>query len=119
MTNELTTKARTYAVHIEEIMCSVFDCKRFGFGGIVNSDYIRKHPFQAMCCALAKNYNGNEENIDVFLELYRPFADCSLDMLLSFEPKSEIKYGMPEHVAKSGEEVVQNMIENFRTLCQE
>lgn len=113
--DKVMKKARSYAVHIEEIMCGVFGCERFGFGGIVNSDYIRKHPFQAMCCALAKVYKGNEAKIDAFLEHHRPFADCSLDMLLSFECKDGTLHG--GHY--TGEDVVKSMINTFKELCRE
>ena len=41
-------KAQGYAVDIEHVLRRIFDCDRYGFGGEVNSDAIRKHPFLSM-----------------------------------------------------------------------
>ena len=50
---EQVMKAQGYAVEIEHSLSSIFECDRYGFGGEVNSDCIRKHPFLSMTQGLA------------------------------------------------------------------
>ena len=42
---------------IESAVCEVFDCNRFGFGGLVNTDFIEKCPYTAMVMSVAKYYD--------------------------------------------------------------
>lgn len=42
-----------YANEIKHVLCDIFLCERNGFGGIVNSDFIRTHPYTTMVAGLA------------------------------------------------------------------
>lgn len=46
--NQAVMRAQGYAVSIELEMRNVFECERFGFAGVVNSDFIRKNPLAAV-----------------------------------------------------------------------
>ena len=64
-------KAQGYAVEIEMILRYIFKCDRFGFGGQVNSDAIRKHPYLSMTQGLAFLYATEEtkrKQIDKFVD---------------------------------------------------
>lgn len=54
-------KAQGYAVEIEHILSNIFECERFGFGGQVNSDRIRRHPYLSMVQGLAYLYALNPQ----------------------------------------------------------
>lgn len=115
--------AQGYAISIEHILCDVFDCERFGFGGIVNSDFIRKQPFTAMLSGLsfiyatAKDYK--QEEIINFIEEYSFYSEMSLDMLLSFETSKKDINGITIEINyNNGEEAVEKMIEDFREVCK-
>lgn len=86
-------KAQGYAVEIEMILRNIFKCDRFGFGGQVNSDAIRKHPYLSMTQGLAFLY-ATEENkrkqIDKFVDEFSFYSDMSLDELLSFDTNEKV-----------------------------
>lgn len=46
--NNAVMRAQGYAVSMEHDMRRVFGCERFGFAGVVNSDFIRKNPLAAV-----------------------------------------------------------------------
>ena len=46
-------RAQGLAGEIEFILRDIFSCERFGFGGQVNSDRIRRHPYLSMVQGLA------------------------------------------------------------------
>lgn len=115
--------AQGYAVSIEHILCDVFNCERFGYGGIVNSDFIRKQPFTAMGCgfsfiyALAKN--DKQKEIIAFIDDYSFFSEMSLDTLLSFDSTTKNINGITIEIShRNGQEAVKKMIEDFRKLCK-
>lgn len=115
--------AQGYAVSIEHILCNVFDCERFGFGGIVNSDYIRKHPYSAMTCGLACLYatanSTRRAEITKFVENFYFFSDMSLDELLSFDSSEKVIDGVTIGIDyDNGEKAVEDMIEKFRDVCK-
>lgn len=91
---------QSYAVAIEHILWKVFNCERFGLGGIVNSDYIDGNPYSAIACALAVYYPNNTDDnkklIDKFLGDYCFYNNKSI---------SEI-----------GEKDIDKMIEKFRNI---
>lgn len=89
---EQIMKAQGYAVEIEKILCDIFKCERFGFGGQINSDAIRMHPFLSMTQGLAFLYAAKEskrEKIDNFIDSFSFYSDMSLDQLLSFDTKEQ------------------------------
>lgn len=49
-------RAQGFAVEIEHILSNIFECDRYGFGGQVNSNEIRKHPYLSMTQGLAYLY---------------------------------------------------------------
>ena len=77
-------KAQGFAVEIEMILRNIFKCDRFGFGGQVNSDAIRKHPYLSMTQGLAFLY-ATEENkrkqVDRFVDEFSYYWDMRLDDL--------------------------------------
>lgn len=59
-------------VSLEFTVRGVYNVNRFDMGGIINSDYFDKHPYEAALLALAPfYYNGIcKEEISAFLEEY-------------------------------------------------
>lgn len=111
-------KAQGYAVEIEMILRNIFKCDRFGFGGQVNSDAIRKHPFLSMTQGLAFLYATEEnkrEKIDEFIDSFSFYSDMSLDKLLSFDTKEQ-SFGIEtiELQKDNGLEEVEYIISAFR-----
>lgn len=49
-------RAQGFAVEIEHILSNIFECERYGFGGQVTSDKIRKPPYLSMTQGLAYLY---------------------------------------------------------------
>ncbi len=119
---EQMMKAQGYAVEIEMILRSIFNCERFGFGGQVNSDAIRKHPFLSMTQGLAFIYAASEnkrEGIDTFLEEFSFYSDFSLDELLSFDAKENAReYETIELQKNNGLEEVEYIISAFRKVIE-
>lgn len=119
---EQMLKAQGYAVEIEMILRSIFNCERFGFGGQVNSDAIRKHPFLSMTQGLAFIYAASEnkrEEINNFLEEFSFYSDFSLDELLSFDAKeNSCEYGTIEFQKNNGLEEVEYIISVFKKIIE-
>ncbi|MGE4282842.1 MAG: hypothetical protein AB7G87_03900 [Clostridia bacterium] len=123
MSIHIGAHAQGYAVSIEHILCDVFGCQRFGFGGIVNSDFIRKQPFPAMLCGLSFIYAtaGKDKQTEIikFIEEYSFFSEMSLDLLLSFDTSTKNIDGITIELSfENGENAVENMIEDFRKVCK-
>jgi hypothetical protein len=113
--------AQGYATSIEHILCNVYQCERFGFGGIVNSDFIRKQPFTAMVCGLSFVYsnatNNKQIEIEKFITEYSFFSEMSLDLLLSFDTSKKDINGITFEINfENGERAVEKMIEDFRKV---
>ena len=114
-------KAQGYAITIEHILCDIFECERFGFGGIVNSDHIRKYPYHAMTNGLAYIYfsanEGQRKKIDNFIDTNYFYANMSIDTLLSFETNSQIIDGSTYSLDyENGKAALEALIEQFRNL---
>ena len=114
---------QAYAVEIEHIMSSVFNCDRYGVGGIVNSDSIRRNPYFSMVSALTFQYANctaeKEKRIENFIEKYFYYSDWSLDVLLSFDSNSNIIDGSTYEIDyKNGEEALSNWIKDFSSVCK-
>ena len=82
-------RAQSYAVDIEHVMRKVFECERFGFSGIVNSDFILKNtlsPIIETCWYKYSLVNEQGKNqIEAFINDTEFYWEMSLDDLLSFE----------------------------------
>lgn len=115
---EQVMKAQSYAVEIEMILRNIFNCDRFGFGGQVNSDAIRKHPFMSMTQGLAFIYATQEEKrpqIDKFIDDFSFYDNMSLDDLLSFDTNEKTVGSYTMQLAKNnGLEEVGYIIFAFR-----
>lgn len=115
-------KSQGYAVEIEHILRRIFDCDRYGFGGEINSDAIRKHPFLSMTQGLAYLYAKEphrKEDIDNFINDFSFYAQFSLDELLSFD-KNEKVIGI-KHIQlqkENGLQEVEFIIEEFEKVLK-
>ena len=93
MDNNAVVRAQGYAVSIEHDMSRVFGCERFGFAGIVNSDFIRRNSLAAVLatCGFIYAQVGSEDRtrIEKFIEDTSFYWQMSLDKLLSFETSSK------------------------------
>lgn len=115
-------KAQGFAVEIEMILRNIFKCDRFGFGGQVNSDAIRKHPYLSMTQGLAFLY-ATEENkrkqIDKFVDEFSFYSDFSLDELLSFDTNEKVVGSTTIGLIKNnGLEEVEYIISVFRNVIE-
>ncbi len=119
---EQMMKAQGYAVEIEMILRSIFKCEQLGFGGQVNSDAIRKHPFLSMTQGLAFIYATSEskrKEIDKFIDDFSFYSDFSLDELLSFDAKENSReYVTIELQKNNGLEEVEYIISAFRNVIK-
>lgn len=121
MESSAMMRCQSYAVDIEHILWGVFNCERFGFGGIVNSDFIRRQPFTAFFCGLAYLYpNSSPEKQQMFLEFIQShtfYSEMSIDYLLSFETESKSN-GVFTTVLDfpNGEEALISIIDAYRKL---
>ena len=106
------TSAQNYAVRIEVIMRDAFECERFGIGGLVNSDCIRRTPFMAMMTTLAYLCDQGEakstEVLSKFFEKFYNFWKLDVDAILNLGENS--KY-------TNGEETLKDIIACFEADC--
>lgn len=119
---EQMMKAQGYAVEIEMLLRSIFKCERLGFGGQVNSDDIRKHPFLSITQGLAFIYATSEskrKEIDKFIDDFSFYSDFSLDELLSFDAKENSRENVTIELQKNnGLEEVEYIISSFKKVIQ-
>jgi hypothetical protein len=123
MTMVIGAVAQGYAVTIEHILCDIYDCERYGFGGVVNSDFIREQPFSAITCALSFVYSNADDikrvEIDKFIENYYFFRKMSLDLLLSFDSSTKNIDGITYDISfDNGKKAIDTMIEDFRKVIK-
>ena len=116
-------RSQSYAVSIEHILCNIFSCERYGFGGVVNSDYIRKQPFAALFCGLACLYPRStpekKARIEKYIENHMFYANMSIDYLLSFETNIKTDdITTIEIDFNNGEEALQSIIETYREVIK-
>jgi len=112
-----------YAVQIEHIMSSVFNCERFGIGGIVNSDCIRINPIYSMFLTLTYIYAGaNSElkkEIENFIQDNYYYSKWSIDEILEFDSDTHIVDGSEYSLGYSnGIEAISCIIDKFEDLCK-
>ena len=109
---------QNYAVQIEHILCDIFECERFGFGGIVNSDYIRRQPFSAIACGLSFVYATADlvkrRIIEKYIEEYSYYSKMSIDVLLSYTTSSKtIDKTTIEIGFDNGQQAIEKIIDDF------
>ena len=115
--------AQNHAVNIEFILRDVFNCERYGLGGIVNSDFIRKQPFTAIACGLSFLYATAEfeSQLEIinFIEEYSFFSEMSIDFILSFDTSSKVVNGINFEIDfKNGEQKVKKIIDDFKKIVK-
>lgn len=117
---EQVVKAQGYAVEIEHILWEIFNCERYGFGGQVNSDRIRRHPFLSITQGLAYLYAlhpDKRQKIDNYIENFSFYSDLSLDELLSFDTQEKnIGNATIQIEEENGLKQVEKIIEEFRNV---
>ena len=110
------------AVSIEWTLRSIFNCDRFGFGGQINSDAIRKHPFLSMTQGLAVIYERRPEKrtaIDKFIEDFSFYEDMSIDYLLSFDTNEKTEgLGTIEIDKENGVDQLDYIISRFNEIVK-
>ncbi len=110
------------AVSIEMILRRIFNCDRGGFGGQVDSDSIRKHPFLSMTQGLAVLYERNPEKraeINQFIEDFSFYEKMSIDYLLSFDTKEKTEDNHTIEIEKeNGKEQLDYIIDCFRAIVE-
>lgn len=117
---EQVMKAQGYAIEIEHILEDIFECERYGFGGQITSDKIRRHPFLSITQGLAYLYALQPEKrkaIDNYIESFSFYSNLSLDDLLSFDTKEKnIGFATIEIEEENGLKQVEKIIEEFRNV---
>ena len=120
--NNAIMRAQSYAVDIEHVMRKVFKCERFGFSGIVNSDFIRKNPLAAILATCGYMYalvnEQGKNQIEAFINDTEFYWEMSLDELLSFETSSK-SIDKAEIVLdyENGEKALEDIIDKFSHVC--
>lgn len=112
-----------YAVEIEHIMSSVFHCDRFGIGGIVNSDCIRRNPYFSMVSTLTFVYANSDaekkRQIEQFIDDFSYYSNWNIDTILSFETNRKIVDGSDYQIDyPNGEKAIESIIEQFKNICK-
>lgn len=90
--NKQMMKSQGYALSIETTLKRIFDCDRGGFGGQIDADAIRKHPFLSITQGLAVLYNSAPEKrelIEKYIEKFSYYEGMSIDYLLSFDTNTK------------------------------
>lgn len=122
MKNDFVMQSQSWAVDIEHILSKIFNCERFGFGGIVNSDYIRKHPMQSLYIGLAYIYATNPSKhgeIENFIQDNSFFDDWSIDTLLSFDSQTKTIDGCEYSLSEeNGLKQLECIVEKYRTIIK-
>ncbi len=117
---EQLMKAQGYATEIEHILWDIFNCERYGFGGQVNSDKIRRHPFLSITQGLAYLYALHPEKqsqIEEYIEAYSFYSRFSLDDLLSFDTQEKtIDIETIQIEEENGLKQVEKIIKDFRKV---
>lgn len=120
--NSAIMRAQSYAVSMEHDMRRVFKCERFGFAGIINSDFIRRNPLAAVLATCGYIYAniGNEEKkvVEDFINETKFYWEMSLDELLSFETSSKtVGKATVELEYENGEQALEDNLKKFNKIC--
>ncbi len=120
--NEQVMKSQGYAHSIETILKKIFDCDRGGFGGQIDADRIRKHPYLSILQGLAVLYERIPENrtsIETFISKFVFYEDMSIDYLLSFDTKTKAEgISVIEIEKDNGLEQLEYIINCFREIVE-
>ncbi len=113
---------QNYAVSIERIMRSAFDCDRSDVGGLVESDYIREYPFTAMMSTimyLCDRKDGNSISIaSNFFDKYSYYGQWDIEELLNFDSNTKETDGCNYEIEyANGEEAIKAIIAAFSEAC--
>lgn len=112
--------AQEIAVRIEHLLCSIFGCERYGFGGEVNSDRIRKHPVLSITQGLAYLYaldDEKHEQINSFIDKYSYYEQMSLDEILSFDSNEQVVDNVLVQIEEAnGLEQIRRIIREFNDI---
>lgn len=116
-------RAQGYAVSIEHDMERIFKCKRFGFAGVVNSDFIRRNPLAAIlatCGFIYANVDYDKKmQIEKFIEDTSFYWELSLDELLSFETSNKtVDISTIELEYENGESALIDISDKFSKVCK-
>lgn len=120
--NEAVMEAQGYAKSMEDDMGQVFGCERFGFAGIVNSDFIRRNPLAAVLATCgfiyAKVDDVNKKRIEKFIEDTNFYWKMTLDELLSFETSSKTIGKVTKELGyENGEKALKDIMDKFSDIC--
>lgn len=115
-------RAQGYAVSLEHDMERVFKCKRYGFAGVVNSDFIRRNPLAAVlatCGYIYANVDYEKQmQIEKFIEDTTFYWEMPLNELLSFETSSKtVDIATIELEYENGEAALIDISNKFSNVC--
>ncbi len=110
-----------YSIDIEHILGRIFDCDRFGVGGLVNSDYIRRQPFSCMMQGLCYQYASADDKkkveIEEFFSEYSFYSKWDIDTITSFDSSSKtIEKTTWEIEFQNGKEAIEYIISEFQRI---
>lgn len=84
---DLGTTAKNESVSIEHTIRNVFNCNRFGIGGLADCDAILHHPITCMVATLTYIYantnKSKQECITTFIEEYLGLSNLNIEQLLA------------------------------------
>ena len=115
-------RAQSYAVSLEHNMERVFKCERYGFAGVVNSDFIGRNPLAAVlatCGYIYANVDYEKKmQIEKFIENTKFYWEMPLDELLSFETSSKtVDITTIELEYENGEAALIDISNKFSDVC--
>ena len=91
--NPLGCVSKNYSLDIEWRMRDIFNCDRFGMGGIADSDFIRSAPYTSMISTLMYLYNERDivtqEHYKNFIGKYSFYSNYDIDKIISEQGEKE------------------------------
>lgn len=113
---------QNYAVEIEKIMRNAINCERSDMGGLVESNYARKHPFTAMMSTIMllcdRNNSESIEIVSDFFAKFQYYGQWNIDEMLRFKTDTQVINGCECKIEyTNGEEAVKAMIGTFDKVC--
>lgn len=120
--NDAVMRSQGYAVSMEHDIRRVFNCERFGFAGVANSDFIRKNPLAAVLATCgfiyAKVNEQDKKIVEKFINDTSFYLEMSIDELLSFETSSKtIDKVTIELEYENGEKALEDIMDKFSNIC--
>lgn len=113
---------QSYAIRIENRMRDTFECERLEAIDLVDSDYIRSHPFLVVMCTLTFLCKQDEADdiriVSDFFNKFRDYDKLSIDELLSLKGNTGEINGLEyESEYSDGEEALKAIIDEFDKAC--